>query len=169
MFSLPWLCHHLCSTFLKQFHSACDSGSSVHCLGTLSNLILGWESHLWGSGNFIFSKDLLDTRRSNMFSLYFWLSHSKLTLIILAAWKGNLKSLAWTPPLWLLLFSHQVMSLLWSYELQHTRLLCPPLSSQSLLKLISIELVMPSNHLTLHCPLLILPQGLFQWGWLLQF
>ena len=29
--------------------------------------------------------------------------------------------------------------------------------SQSLLKLISIELVMPSNHLVLHCPLLLLP------------
>ena len=30
-------------------------------------------------------------------------------------------------------------------------------NSQSLLKLISIELVMPSNHLTLYCPLLLLP------------
>ena len=30
-------------------------------------------------------------------------------------------------------------------------------SSQSLLKLMSIELVMPSNHLTLCCPLLLLP------------
>ena len=29
--------------------------------------------------------------------------------------------------------------------------------SQSLLKLMSIELVMPSNHLILHCPLLLLP------------
>ena len=146
MFSLPWLCHHLCSTFLKQFHSACDSGSSVHCLGTLSNLILGWEGHLWGSGNFIFSKDLLGTRRSNMFSLYFWLSHSKLTLIILAAWKGNLKCLAWTP-IWLVVQSLNHVSFV-TYELQHTRLLCLPLSSQSLLKLMSIELVMLSNHLT---------------------
>ena len=54
--------------------------------------------------------------------------------------------------------------------LQHARLLCPPLSpvsstiSQSLLNLMSIELVMPSNHLILCCPLLLLPsQGLFQW------
>ena len=30
-------------------------------------------------------------------------------------------------------------------------------NSQSLLKLISIESVMPSNHLTLYCPLLLLP------------
>ena len=30
-------------------------------------------------------------------------------------------------------------------------------TSQSLLKLMSIESVMPSNHLTLHCPLLLLP------------
>ena len=30
-------------------------------------------------------------------------------------------------------------------------------NSQSLFKLMSIELVMPSNHLILHCPLLLLP------------
>ena len=42
-------------------------------------------------------------------------------------------------------------------------------NSQSLLKLMSIELVMPSNHLTLCHPLLLLPsmfpsiQGLFKW------
>ena len=43
------------------------------------------------------------------------------------------------------------------HGLQHTR---PPLSitsSWSLLKLMSIELVMPSNHLVLCCPLLFLP------------
>ena len=45
---------------------------------------------------------------------------------------------------------------------QHARLLCPPLSpvsstiSQSLLNLMSIELVMPSNHLTLYHPLVLL-------------
>ena len=39
--------------------------------------------------------------------------------------------------------------------LQHARLPCPSPSSQSLLKLMSIELVMPSNHLC-H-PLLLLP------------
>ena len=38
--------------------------------------------------------------------------------------------------------------------LQHVRLLCPP---QSLLKFMSIELVMLSNHLILCCPLLLLP------------
>ena len=45
---------------------------------------------------------------------------------------------------------------LWPHELQHAR----PLSftvSQSLLKLMSIELVTPSNHLILCCPLLLLP------------
>ena len=31
------------------------------------------------------------------------------------------------------------------------------MNSQSLLKLVSIELVMPSNHPILHCPLLLLP------------
>ena len=45
---------------------------------------------------------------------------------------------------------------------QHTRLLCPSPSpsftiSQSLVKLMSIESMMPSNHLILYCPLLFLP------------
>ena len=55
-------------------------------------------------------------------------------------------------------FSHSVMSdSLRLHGLQHAR---PPLSfsiSQSLLKLIYIELVMPSNHLILCHPLLLLP------------
>ena len=41
--------------------------------------------------------------------------------------------------------------------LQHTRSPCPSPNSQSLLKLMSIESVMPSNHLILCCPLLLLP------------
>ena len=59
----------------------------------------------------------------------------------------------------LLLFSCQVMSdSLWPHELPHNR----PLSltnSQSLPKFMSIELVMPSNHLILCCP--ILPPSIF--------
>ena len=43
------------------------------------------------------------------------------------------------------------------HGLQHTRLLCPSLCLLSLLKFISIESVMPSNHLFLCCPLLLLP------------
>ena len=39
---------------------------------------------------------------------------------------------------------------------QHARLHCPSLISQSLLKFMSIESVMPSSHLVL-CPLLLLP------------
>ena len=42
--------------------------------------------------------------------------------------------------------------------MQHTKLPCPP-SSWSLLKLMSIESVMPSNHLILCHPLLFLPQS----------
>ena len=42
------------------------------------------------------------------------------------------------------------------HGLQHTRLLCPSLSS-CLLKLMSIESVMPSNHLILCHPFLLLP------------
>ena len=43
------------------------------------------------------------------------------------------------------------------HELQHTSLLCPSLTSLSFQKLMSIESVMPSNHLILCHPLLLLP------------
>ena len=43
--------------------------------------------------------------------------------------------------------------------MQHTKLPCPSPSSWSLLKLMSIESVMPSNHLILCHPLLFLPQS----------
>jgi len=53
----------------------------------------------------------------------------------------------------LLFFSHSVMSdFLQPIRLQHARLPCPSLS-QSLVKLMSIESVMPSNYLILcHLP-----------------
>ena len=55
-------------------------------------------------------------------------------------------------------FSCSVVSdTLWPHELQHARLPCPSTISQSLLKLMSIELMMPSNRLILCCPLLLLP------------
>ena len=58
----------------------------------------------------------------------------------------------------LLLFSHSVVSdSLRPHGLQHTRLPCPFTISQSLLTLMSVELVMPSNHLILCHPLLFLP------------
>ena len=44
---------------------------------------------------------------------------------------------------------------LWPHELQHASLSIS--NSRSLLKLMSIELVMPSNHLILYHPLLLLP------------
>ena len=54
--------------------------------------------------------------------------------------------------------SHSVMSdSLRPYGLQHSRLPCPITNSQSLLKLMSIESVMPTNHLILCCPLLFPP------------
>ena len=43
------------------------------------------------------------------------------------------------------------------HGLQHARIPCPSNNYQSLLKLMSNELVMPSNHLILHRPLLLLP------------
>ena len=57
-----------------------------------------------------------------------------------------------------MLFSQSVMSnSLWCHGLQQARLPCPSLSpGQSLLKLMSIESVMSSNHLSLCHPLLLL-------------
>ena len=58
----------------------------------------------------------------------------------------------------LLLFSCSVVSdSLRPHELQHASLPCPSTISQSLLKLMSIGSVVPSNHLILCCPLLLLP------------
>jgi len=58
-------------------------------------------------------------------------------------------------------FSQSVKSnSLRSHELQHTRLPCPSPNFQSLLKLMSIESVMPSNHLIL-CRPLLLPPSIF--------
>ena len=55
-------------------------------------------------------------------------------------------------------FSCSVVSdFLRPYRLQHARLPLSITSSQSMLKLMSIELVMPSNHLILCCPLILLP------------
>ena len=57
----------------------------------------------------------------------------------------------------LLLLSCSVMpDSLWPHGLQHTRLPCP-LSSPRVLKLMCIQWVMPSNHLILCRPLLLLP------------
>ena len=60
------------------------------------------------------------------------------------------------PWLWLVSqFSHSVVSdSLWPHEPQHARTPCP---SPNLPKLMSIELVMPSNHIILCRPLLLLP------------
>ena len=55
-------------------------------------------------------------------------------------------------------FSHSVLSeFLWPSGLQHIQASLSFINSRSLLKLMSIESVMPSNHLILCCPLLLLP------------
>ena len=55
-------------------------------------------------------------------------------------------------------FSHSVVSdSLWPHELQHTRSPWSITNSRSLFKLMSIESVMPSNHLILCGPLFLLP------------
>ena len=75
------------------------------------------------------------------------------------------------------LFSHSVMSdSLWPHGLQHTRLPCPSLqhtTSQSLLKLMSSESVMPFNHLVSVIPVSSCPQsfpasGSFLMSWLIK-
>ena len=73
----------------------------------------------------------------------------------------------------LLLFSSMVMSnSWWPHGLQHARLPCSSPPPWSLLKLTSIELVMPSSHLILCRPLLLLPLifcsvRVFPMSWLL--
>ena len=66
-----------------------------------------------------------------------------------------------TLPLDLLSFSHSVVSdSLQPQGLQRTRPPCPITNSWSLLKLMSVESVMPSNHLIL-CRPLLLPPSIF--------
>ena len=58
---------------------------------------------------------------------------------------------------WWFLFSREVVSSsLQPHGLQHARLPCPSVC-QSLLRLMSIELMMPSNHLIVCCPFILLP------------
>ena len=61
--------------------------------------------------------------------------------------------------IYLVQFSHSVVSRsLQPHGLQHARLPCLPITkSQSLLKLMSVKLVMPFNHFILCHPLLLLP------------
>ena len=54
-------------------------------------------------------------------------------------------------------FSHSVVSDSLRLHESHARPPCPSLNSQRSLKLMSIESVMPSSHLILYCPLLLLP------------
>ena len=54
-------------------------------------------------------------------------------------------------------FSHSVMSeSFWPHGLQHTRLPCPSPTPRAY-STMSVESVMPSSHLILYCPLLLLP------------
>ena len=71
----------------------------------------------------------------------------------------QLFSLLSYPVIWSsVLLSYWVMSnSLWPHGLQHTRLPCPSQTPRASSNLTSIELVMPSNHLILCCPLLLQP------------
>ena len=74
-----------------------------------------------------------------------------------AVWETRVRSLGQEVPLSSVQFSSAVVSdSLQTRGLQHARLPCPS-PTWSLLKLMSIKSVMPSNHLILCCPLLLLP------------
>ena len=69
---------------------------------------------------------------------------------------GGLKQSWPKPGWWWFLFSREVVSSsLQPHGLQHARLPCPSVC-QSLLRLMSIELMMPSNHLIVCCPFILL-------------
>ena len=71
---------------------------------------------------------------------------------------GNLWSVSSSVSISLVQFSCSVMSdSLWPHVTKALKASLSITSSQSLLKLMSIKLVMPSNHLILCCPLLLLP------------
>ena len=59
--------------------------------------------------------------------------------------------------LFLLLFSHSVVSEMLPYGLQDARLPYPSLSSRVCSNLYPLNSLMPSNHLILYCPILLLP------------
>lgn len=83
VFSLPYLHHHLCSTFWSNFTRIVIK-ASLYTAWTPFGIDLPVGGHLWGSGNFIFSKDLLQAKWSKVFSLSFCVSHPNL-----AALKGS--------------------------------------------------------------------------------
>ena len=76
-------------------------------------------------------------------------------LLGLLHWQAD--SLQQTPKLCCCSVAQLCPTLCNSLRLQDMRLPCPSLSLKSLLKLISIELMIPSNHFILCCPLLLLP------------
>ena len=76
-------------------------------------------------------------------------------IILVSVYKGT--RLALCVCTYIHIVIHSVVSdSLWPHGLQHLRLPCPSLSL-SLLKLLFIELVIPSNHLVLCCSLLLMP------------
>ena len=105
-------------------------------------------------------KNKPDPRWITMTSLLQWLTLKKLEYPVLAWLWSN-----WNSHALLVLMSDQIRSYQW---LSHVRLFATPwiaarqaslsiINSQSSLRLMSIESVMPSSHLILCCPLLLLP------------
>ena len=81
-------------------------------------------------------------------------------LKLFGIWKLNLK-IYWDPQRMIVYIdwvqSLSCVQLLWPHGLQHIKPPCPSPTPGNLLKPMSIESVMPSNHLILCCPLLLLP------------
>ena len=113
--------------------------------------------------------NLLELKNIGHMSMVNWTNTFMHSFPLLCSIHCQLKIASLCRPRFILFqFSHSVASdSLPPHGLQHTRLPCPSLTLRSLLKFLSIELVMPSSHLVLCHPLLFLSpiflsyQGLF--------
>ena len=113
----------------------------------------------YGSGGKLISSRWFSVGISHVFEIRWWLGleSSKLPFICLLLVPRTLKLVEWEN--WSLV---QLLSRVWLFVTPWTAARQASFSitsSQSLLKLMSIELVMPSNHLILCRHLLLLPQS----------
>ena len=135
---MPWSSFFECGVLSQLFHFPL-SLSSRGSLVTLHFLPLvkyaGWQY------------STLTYSFPNLEPVYCFISSSNCCFLEGKLWQASVQ------------FSHSVLSdPLWPHGLQHTRPPCPsPANSWSLLKFMCIELVMPSNHLILCHPILLLP------------
>ena len=142
-----WLCVSDCS----------PPGSSVH--GLSQARILEWVGISFSRGS-SWSRDRTQVSCIGKWILYYWATKEAHTYIYIYI---HTYSFSYSFPLWCIKFNSVAQSCLTLCQasLSITNSLSPP-------KPMSIESVMPYNHLILCHPLLLLPsifpsQGLFQW------